>query len=71
MLTANFQGDGGHINGEIDFEIDIDTANKIDNIDIDHYNLVIWYLPLQWMLHGSGGTFMNPLHTLFPFKGFQ
>ena len=52
MLTANFQGDGGHINGEIDFEIDIDTANKIDNIDIDtanqidnididHYNLVI------------------------------
>ena len=41
MLTANFQGDGGHINGEIDFEIDIDTANKIDNIDIDHYNYVI------------------------------
>ena len=35
MLTANFQGDGGHINGEIDFEIDIATNIKEPQMTLD------------------------------------
>ena len=38
MLTANFQGDGGHINGEVDFEIDIYTATQTKEPQVRIFN---------------------------------